>query len=56
MVWLHKVPPAYRRAGERLGKWYLLCVINSSHTSKLTFSKLCTVVMDTSIEDVRVTF
>jgi hypothetical protein len=49
---LHKVHPAYRmvnagQAGGRLLIGYLLCVMNSFHTFKLTFFKLCTVVMDT---------
>jgi hypothetical protein len=30
-----------------LNRWHLLCVINSSHTFKLTFFKPCTVVIDT---------
>jgi uncharacterized membrane protein len=46
---LHKVHPAYRMVK---GGWvsfigYLLCVINSFYTFRLTFSKLYTVVMDT---------
>jgi hypothetical protein len=47
---LHKVTLAYSLVNARhlytlLG--YLLCVINSSHTSRLTFSTLYTAVMDT---------
>jgi hypothetical protein len=30
-----------------LNRWCLLCVINFSHTFSLTFSKLCSVIMDT---------
>jgi hypothetical protein len=54
---LHKVHPAYRmvnagRAGGLVcGRasliGYLLCVINSSHTFRLTFFKPCIVVIDT---------
>jgi hypothetical protein len=30
-----------------VNRWYPLCVVNSSHTSRLTFSKLCTGFIDT---------
>jgi hypothetical protein len=46
----YRVPGEWRadgRWGLGIGYLYVLCVINVSHTFRLTFFKLCTVVMDT---------